>query len=236
MPRCMADNKLGRRCGNEPLPGTKYCLSHKNWAAHSEVRNGRYAKAIGKFREAYQESLHDQTLLDLKEPIAVLDVVVKRLMIRMSELDSPEFRNAAIELCQRYMSRLHRGDDGAGEVLQLLKTHLQNGAREDQAMLALVKSVRELARRIEGAWEIKLARRNVVNAKDLVGILARVLDIIRTEVSTDVYARVVERVDVEVMSGAGRSALSAARMTAIPERVEPREAEIENGETQRGSE
>src|SRR5574343_53836 len=91
-PRCMGDTARNRRCGNGPLPGSKYCLVHQHLANYSSLRNGRFTKALGHFAEVYRQSLNDRELMDLREPLAVMDMLLQRLMERMANLDTSDFR------------------------------------------------------------------------------------------------------------------------------------------------
>ena len=64
-----------------------------------------------------------------------------------------------------------------------------------------------LARRIEGAWKIKLGRRESINARDLVQVIGHFLDVVRSETTPAVSTRIFARIDLEVFSGSGTKLL-----------------------------
>lgn len=222
----MGDNARGRRCGSLPLPGSKYCLIHQHLQSYSKLRNGRFTKALGKFSETYRESLNDRELMDLREPLAVMDMLIQRLMERMSELDTADFRNRARTHFQTCKANFTAGNMDAVKIaLDDLGELLRKGGEEDELSSKLLKSLQAFMRRVEGAWEIKLARRNAVNAKEVAAALGRMLAIVKTETSRDAYARCVERFHLEILEGAGSVALLSEKI--------PREVEVESTTTKK---
>lgn len=231
--RCMSSNRSGERCKNEPVPGSKYCLAHKAMERIAPQRNGRYSAALGRFREAYESSRSDPGLTDLREPLAATDVLIQHMLARFAEMDTTDFRKKARDLMHAHLASQFMREklvDGqtspVPKTLIALQEHLRTGCEEDRLMQRLVDTLQNFGRRIEGYHELKLARRNVVNAKDLVGFLARFLDVVRTEVTSDVYARIVERCDIEIMGGSASRALLAERRgtrTVVAEVVETKE-------------
>lgn len=217
----MGDTARNRRCANEPLPGSKYCLVHQHLANLSGMRNGRFTKALGNFAQTYQESLNDRDLYDLREPLAAMDMLLQRMMERLSDLDTADFRNRARTHLLEYRANMDAArTEDAKIALNNLSELLKRGGDEDELSQRLIKNLQGFMRRLEGAWEIKLQRRSAVNAKEVVAALGRMLDILRTETTTDVYARCVERFDLEILKGAGHIALLTEKM--------PREVQIES--------
>lgn len=218
--RCMGTTVENRRCANEPLPGSKYCLHHKHLEVVAGQRTGRYRKALGRFAEAYQNSLNDRNLLDLLEPLAALDMLAQRLMERLADLDTVDFRNRARQHLHEYLANRDAGKKDDAEVaMKNLRTLLARGGDEDQITIRLAKLLTSNARRMEGAWEIRLARRNAVNAREVEAVMGRILDILKSETTIDVHARVTERFTQEIMGTPGSPALLGTRL--------PRELEAE---------
>lgn len=223
-PRCMGDNKSNRRCGNEPLPDSKYCLVHKHLANYSALKNGRYSAALGRLSEAYETARNDASLMDLREPMAAMDAIVQRLMKRLDDCDTMDFRTRARGHLNEYLAHRRDNPEAAWAAIKTLQELLKRGGDEDRMTNTLVRALQAHQKRIEGAWEIMLARRSVVNANDLVAILARFLDICRTETSRDQYARIVDRADRELMRGSGRAALMPPRTVEHAEIVKEPDA------------
>lgn len=196
------------RCTNARGLESKYCLSCQARLHLVSSRPGRFEESLGKMRNSYLESLRDPSLLDLKEPIAVIDLCAKRLMERVAEGDPPALRAKAKELAVAayFMLRAEKHENALAKLFEL-KNLLERGMAEDASMNALVRAADRLARRIEAAWEIKLARKNVMNANEVVGLMGRVLDVLRSQLEASRYARIVQLIDVEVMHSAGTSAL-----------------------------
>ena len=167
------------------------------------MKHGRYSKGLGRFREAYQEARQDPSLLDLRETLALMDVTVQRAVERAADADTPKFRERALDLYERV--RLARDPQEAATHLNRLGELLRSGVEEDAALDGLAKAAERLARRQEKAWSIKLDAATALNARDLVSVMARWADIVLEEVPKDAAARVIRRIDGEVL-GSGAAA------------------------------
>jgi DNA-binding GntR family transcriptional regulator len=153
-------------------------------------------------RDAYRKSLADSTLADLREPLAVLDAIVKRSMDRVEERDTPELRKRALELIEEVQGALSAGDAELGaQKLQALHALLRRGADESEALSNLSDAVDVFARRAEAYWNVKLSRRQSMNAADLIDLMRAFVSIVKTEAPADVSARIVERIDHDVYRG-----------------------------------
>lgn len=201
--RCCAKSKTsGERCKKPVVPGRRVCRLHGGLGGRP-VEHGRYSQGLGRFREAYQASLSDPGLMDLRETLAVLDVAVKRAAERVADADSPSFREHALELFEaaQQASDPQEAARAMGKLGDLLRT----GLEEDAAMENLGKAAERLARRQEKAWQIRLDAATALNARDLVAIMSRWADIVLEEVPKDAAARVIRRIDGEVL-GRGAAA------------------------------
>lgn len=212
--RCMGDAREGKRCRSQALPDSRYCLTHKYLESIAPQRNGRYAAAMGRFGQAYQQALNDKDLLDLREPIAALDAIIQRWMKRLDEGDTFELRQRARELVLDFIGLRIDDPEKAWEKIKELQQLLLEGVNEDRTSVMLAKALERQAKRMTDACALMLNRRNAVNARDVVAVLARVIEILKSEATPDVVARVVERVSSEVMSDDGRMALVAERAQA----------------------
>lgn len=209
--QCTARSKQsGQRCRQRPVPGHRVCHYH-GARAGTPIKHGRYSQVAGRFAKAIEESRLDATLLDLREPISILDAMVKGALERASAGDSPELRKKALSLV--LAARAAHRDDAQitlTEKLDALEQMLREGIAEDRNTRVLVDRTDRLRRAVEGAWQVKLARKNVMNVRDLVALLARVVDLLRRELPPKDAARVARLIDAEIMGGAGRAALPQA--------------------------
>ena len=202
--RCCAKSKTTqKRCGRSVVPGRRVCRYHGGLGG-GKVKHGRYAKGLGRFRDAYQSALNDPSLLDLRETIALLDVTVQKAVERAAACDSPQFRTSALELYEKAMRSL--GSEDGVQALNELGELLTKGVAEDGALDELAKAAERLGRRQEKAWSIKLDAATAINARDLVAVMARWADVVLDECPKDVATRIIRRIDAEVL-GSGPTAV-----------------------------
>ena len=201
--RCTAKSKqTGQRCTKTIVPGRGVCRYHGGLGGRP-IKHGRYSKSLGSLREAYEASRSDPTLLELRDTLAVLDVIVQKAAARVSELDSPGFREEAVQL---YKQAAAATDANAMRArLRDLGALLNKGTAEDAALRQLQGSVERLAKRQEKAWDLRLSAANVINARDVLALLSRFADIVLNESSPEVASRIIARIDSEVMGADPRT-------------------------------
>ena len=201
--RCCAKSKTTQeRCKKTVVLGRRVCRYHGGHAGRPPV-HGRYSKVLGRFREAYQEARHDPSLTDLRETMALLDVVVQQAAERAAESDTPEFRERAVEL---WSATRHAADEEERLLLlDALGEWLKRGVASDDALKNLAVSAERLAKRQERSWDIKLSAAHAINSRDLVTVLLRFADIVMEEAPKDAAGRIIRRIDGEVL-GSGPTA------------------------------
>lgn len=205
--RCCAKSKsTSKRCRQRVVLGRRVCRYHGGLGGRPPT-HGRYSKGLGRFREAYQESLNDPSLMDLRETMALLDLAVRRAAERAGQFDSPAFRAECLGVYEE--AREADTTDGMTSALNRLGTLLRNGVKEDAAFEDLAKAAERLARRQEKAWGIKLDAATALNARDLTAVLARFMDIVLTEAPKDAARNIVRRIDAEVL-GQSKAAVGHA--------------------------
>lgn len=155
------------------------------------IKTGRYSKHLGRLARAYEESLSDAGLLDMRESVAVLDVHVKRCATRASELDTPDFRARC---------RVLHGQAKFDELGKLL----EQGANEDDALRDLVRAVETFSRNQAATWGVKLAKGQAVNAKTAMAAYVRLLDIFGTVAGADAKQKAAAMFSAD-LAAAGRN-------------------------------
>lgn len=201
--RCTAKSKqTGNRCTKPVVPGRPVCRYHGGLGGRP-IKHGRYSKALGTLRTAYEEARNDPTLLELRDTLAVLDVIVQKAASRVAERDTPRFRARAQEL---FEAAAGATDPAELRVrLRDLGSLIREGVREDEALDRLSDAVEKMARRQEKAWDLRLSAANAINARDMVALLGRFAEIVLDEADPETASRVIARIDGEVM-GQGPSA------------------------------
>jgi len=194
--KCRARRKNHEPCNNPPVGGKDLCRMHGgavgSGGTHG-LRHGRYSKSLGKLAAGYESSLNDRQLFDLREPIAALDSVTKRLMVMVDEHDSPEWRRSVRSKYKAVREALAAGDPGVAQLLEDLGELIDKGAAEGSNLESLGSNLDKLARRIEGAWGIHLAKTQVMNKGEIVGLLAKFMAVVRDEGGNAVASRVQNR-------------------------------------------
>jgi len=201
--RCRARNRQGKRCGNPKVTGRTVCRMHGGHAGRPPT-SGRRSMALGRLQEAYEEAKNDPTLLDLKDTLAVLDLVMQKAAEHFVDSDTPELRQNALELL--IQARAEPEPEKREHYLDALEELLRAGANESDALENLAKAAERLARRKEKAWGIKLDAAVAMNARDMIAVLARLTDFIMEEAPRDAAGRIIRRIDQEIM-GAGKAAV-----------------------------
>ena len=210
--RCRAMSKQNnRRCKQHVVKGKRVCHYHGGHNPGGPIKHGRYSKAMGRFREAYEDSKNDPSLMDLRETMALLDVVVKRSAEWAADNDTPEFRTRALSLFERVRSV--EGTEEYDERMDELGAHLEAGGNESAALEHLAVATERLSKRQERAWGIRLDAAQAVNARDLVVLLGQFADIVLQEAPKIAASRIIQRIDVEIM---GRGAAAIGLETGSP--------------------
>ncbi len=193
----------GRFCEKDPMVNGR-CKFHGGKSlppgpAHPTFKTGKYSKALGRFAAAYEASLADEaSLMDLREPLALLDLQVMKAAERAGDLDTPGFRVRAVELYDAAELAMQSNPAAAAQRLKELGQLLRKGTVEDAALGALTRAAERLATRLEGAWKVRLSAQNSVNVADLQVAFGRLLTIFCDEANDRaLVARVVRRFHAE---------------------------------------
>lgn len=215
--RCSAKSKhTGSQCKQSAEPGWTVCRFHGAYGGRPPT-HGRYSKALNStnLSQAYRAAIEDQSLLDLKEPLALLEACLQRTSERVALADTPEFRKRAYDKYQEIRDRLRSGDQSSASALLIeLGDLLRDGVEEDRAVSELSVQAERLAKRVEAVWQIRMQRRQNLNMQQVGVLIARVLEIVKEECPPAIAQNVVNRMEVQVL-----------KLSAQGHDVEPAEVE-----------
>ena len=216
-----AKQSPGKFCTSPPVPGRKRCRMHGGLTprgpASPQFKTGRFSKYLGgALGDAYENSVSNPELLDLKDGIAVLDAIARRAAARVAERDTPRFRERAIELHEK-MDEVLEGSDPDIEALRKhaadLGRLLNAGDHEDRAMRFLSDSIEKFSKRAEEATKLALAKHAAIPAADLVILFARLAEAVTRTAPRDVAAKVLREMDglIAPLSGSGPTTVGDRR-------------------------
>lgn len=214
--RCSSKSKhTGGQCKQSAEPGWKVCRFHGAYGGRPPI-HGRYSKALNStnLSEAYRAAIEDQSLLDLKEPLALLEACLQRTSERVALADTPEFRKRAYDKYQEIRDRLRSGDQSSASALLIeLGDLLRDGVEEDRAVSELSVQAERLAKRVEAVWQIRLTRKQVFNIQQLGVLIGRVLQIVKEEATPEIAAHIVSRMETQVLKLPEAQSLSGSERT-----------------------
>lgn len=104
---CGARNRAGEPCRNSPSFGRRRCRFHGGHAlvgaSHPRFKDGRYSRYLPRdLAQRFQASLHDPSLLSLREDVSLIDARLEQLLRRVQTTESAAsweaLTNAAGEL------------------------------------------------------------------------------------------------------------------------------------------
>lgn len=198
----------GKRCRNEPCIGKERCKFHGGRTTGRPLKHGqrsrkggRYAEAMGKLAAVYEDALRDNALTDTREPLAALDALTRRVLVRAANLDTPDYRKRMLELLEGARDAMAVADADAFAAKTTAALELaQAGASEDVALGNAVDVLERYSERLDAYWKTKLDRKQAINARDLVLIFQRIVDIVQAEVSGEAAVRVAKAIDALMLS------------------------------------
>lgn len=200
---CKAHNRSGQPCQRVAAEGKSVCYLHGGAPGSGRPPiHGRYSKAISghALSNAYRSAVEDPSLLDLLEPIALLEAALQRTVQRLAERDTPDFRERCLSMLEQAQEATARKDlDEARELMGRLKSLLRQGVEEDKALVDMSVQAERLSKRVEAVWGIKLQKRQVLNVQQLGAVISRILQIVSEESTPTVAATIVGRMEREVL-------------------------------------
>lgn len=170
--------------------------------AAGSYKHGRWSKALNPVRaKLYEAARDDPELLDLRRTIGALDAGVSEAMKRREKLDTPNFRDSAIELFTEVQVQLKTDPEAAAQSMAALGRLLRQGSKEDDANEEVARHVSRMSKHMETAWKIRLGAAHSVNDSDLLAIIGAFIDVIVREVPKEYVGPILAGFDREVLRG-----------------------------------
>lgn len=183
------------RCKGAAMVGSNVCMKHGG-RPYARIKTGKFSKAMGPLRKAYQEALGDPSLLSMRDVTAALHAIVERQMQRAQDLDTPEFRKHVLDLMEQIQFAVAADDtESFRKLMTELRALVKRGVDEDSALRTMTNGLHRLAERLEAHWKIKLAKQHAINETDFKAMLKQMIDIVFEEAGADLGAKVLGRVD-----------------------------------------
>ena len=170
--------------------------------AAGSYKHGRWSKVLSPTRsKLYEAARDDPELLDLRRTIGALDAGVSEAMKRREKLDTPNFRDAAIELFAEVQVQMKTDPEAAAQSMAALGRLLRQGSKEDDANEEVARHVSRMSKHMETAWKIRLGAAHSVNDSDLLAIIGAFIDVIVREVPKEYVGPILAGFDREVLRG-----------------------------------
>lgn len=178
--RCCAElvKEPGHRCKQKAEPGRRTCRFHAGRCDGPRPTTGRHSSVMSRLLGTYERNLSSADLLDIREPLALLDAVVHRCVERAGEFDTPEFRKCAKAL-YRAAKKAHDKEetDEFDEAFGDLGALIKRGSSEDSALMTLVHAVQAQGKMVNDAWDKHLRRGEAIARGDLILLVSTMLSV-----------------------------------------------------------
>jgi len=203
-----------RRCSQRGINRrNKRCRKHGGTSrAGAPISNGRYSKALGRFREFYEGARVDERLADLNESLALLDVGVQKAAQGLANLDTPDFRKLALQHYERAANGRTR--EATQRSLQLLGELLRRGAAEFEAIEVLNYRTERMSRVQAEVGRQRLSAASAMNEKELVAVLSQFCSIAIELLPPELARTLVGRYEDAILSWGTRR--EETKLRALP--------------------
>lgn len=189
--RCKAKSKRsGEQCKRSAVVGREVCAVHggksPKGAASALFKTGKYSKYLpARMLAAYESSLNDPQLLDLKQSVALIDARLTDLLSRVDSGESGALWMAVVGT-YNHLRKTYRG----GDHVQIMKAfavmdEVINKAIDDYAAWGEIGQLLDARRKhVETQQRVELQGERAVPAEQLMTFMGAVLHLIQTSVSS----------------------------------------------------
>lgn len=192
--------KDGKPCGGLAQPGQR-CRMHAGTNS-GPLKHGRHSAAVQAFGQRVEELRRSPDLMRFDPDLALLDERRCQLLERWQQGDSPAWRAALLDAA----ATLEGDEYGAQERLLTL---IREGAAADTAWADLQALVERRAALAARAVAAESTQARVVTEREMVGLFARMADIVEREFGLKDALRLKGIFEREVFGGVGPGVGSA---------------------------
>ncbi len=156
--------------------------------AGAPIRTGRYSRVLQKLRGAFERARADGDLVDARQDLAAMDVLIEQLFERMEELDSPAWRQQLLETFRGLQAAIRsHSQTQVSAAMRRLGDLIEQGASIDQIASDLIANLERRANRAVRIGELELKRAEKVTVDDLTAVLREFLSILERSLEPQVY-------------------------------------------------
>jgi hypothetical protein len=152
--------------------------------AHGAFKHGRYSKLLpARLAARYEESLADDTLLELRNEVALLDVRISEAVQRASAGEGgqlwPELKNVLRDFLRGLTKR---DSEGMRTPLQRMEQLIEQGAEETALWDEIVRLLDQRRKLVESERKRLVEMQQIITTEQAMTLLAVILDTIRRHV------------------------------------------------------
>jgi hypothetical protein len=187
--QCTAKSKhSGERCKNPARIGYNVCRMHgagnRKTPGGRPISSGKYSKVLpARLAESYLEARQDSELLALRDEIALCDARLGDLLKRVDTGESGRlWRDLRAAWVALEMARESQDGDAMASALKLVGQLIQRGQADYAAWDEVHKTLDARRKLTESERKRLVELQAVVTAEQAMGLVARVLGIVREHV------------------------------------------------------
>ncbi len=156
--------------------------------AGAPIRTGRYSRVLIKLRGAFERARADDDLVDARQDLAAMDVLIEQLFERMEELDSPAWRQELRETFRGLQAAIRsHSQTKVSAAMRKLGDLIEQGASIDQIASDLIANLERRANRAVRIGELELKRAEKVTVEELTAVLRDFLGILERSLEPSLY-------------------------------------------------
>lgn len=186
---CGATNRNGQPCRKLPSVGKNRCKLHGGHSLagkdHPRYTNGRYIRSFVDrgLASRYEDMMQDETLVQLREEIALITVMIEDMVKDGKELTTTKTWQKIKRTFSDLKSALNRRDQEQVTIkLSELNTLINEGTSESERADTIFRAVEVRKNLVTAEHKRTSDRQNMMTADEAMTMLSFIVDIIREEV------------------------------------------------------
>ena len=185
---CGAKTRSGGKCKLAPMPNGR-CRMHGGMTplgpAHGAYKHGRYSKLLpARLAARYEEALADDTLLELRSDVALLDVRISEALQRANAGEGGQLWPQLKDALRNFLKGLTKRDsEGMRAPLQAMEHLIERGAEETALWDEIVRLLEQRRKLVESERKRLVEMQQIITTEQAMTLLAVILDTIRRHVA-----------------------------------------------------